>query len=432
MMLSDTQILFLLLIGLGLGAILMASFYNLFLYIFHKDRIFLYYSLMQFGLTGVLLYDSKIPKYFISSYDSESALYKLLSMFTLFFILMFTREFFNTNSRLPNLDKIVKYMLIFIVLNTPFYNSFIIFEFGLYLFIFLFILYIAYRALQDGFRWAKFFLIGWGVLIFTIFLDSFFDVDFDVEPFYFNPMMIGAVIEALIFSIVIAYKFKELKDEKEKEHLLLLQNSKLASLGELLGNIAHQWRQPLSRLGFMMMNIKIANSKKRETLLQNVQQELAYMSDTIDDFRDFYAPSKKKEKFLLSKELDKALSLVDMDGIEVVLNIKEEQEVFNYKSSFRQVVINILQNAKEVLLQKMIKDPKITVSIKKSIIHISDNGGGIEQQEIDKVFEPYFSTKEQGLGIGLYMSKMIIQKQMHGRLDVENADGGAKFTILFD
>lgn len=429
MMIDDIGIFSLFLIGLSLGAIMMALGYNLFLYLFHRDRIFLYYSLVQFGLVGVLLYDSHILQHFFNSFDANLTLYKLISMATLSFILLFTQEFFEMKKRFAHLNRIVNYILIFIILNIPFYESFIIFDYGLYLFIFLFILFVAFRALKVGFKWAKFFLAGWGVFIVSVFVDSF--VDFDLEPFSFTPMMAGAVIEAIIFSIVIACKFKELKDEKEKEHLLLLQNRKLSSLGELLGNIAHQWRQPLSRLGYMMMNIKIADNKEREKLLQDAQKELSFMSDTIDDFREFYAPSKQKEQFLLSDELKKALSFIDMDAIEVILEVKDDAKITNYRSFFRQVVINIVQNAKEVLLQQKITDPKIDILIDNNMIQISDNGGGIKEQDIERIFEPYFSTKEHGMGVGLYMSKVIVEKQMDGRLRVENSDRGAKFTLMF-
>ncbi len=424
----DFQLLYLIFVGLCLGAIMMVALYNLFLYIFNKEKMFLYYALMQSAIAVVLLHDTQVVQHFFPSFFSNF-FYQFSSYVALFFVVMFTRAFFDTSHTLPRLDIALKVSLFAIMIGIFFYPYFFIFDDGLYLLIFLFILFVAYLRYRDGFVLAKFFLLGWSIFIFSIFLDGFFDFDLDIAPFDFNPMLLGATIEAAILGITIAYKFKILKDRKEEERHLLLQQSKLASLAEMLGNIAHQWRQPLSRLGYMLMNLQYSDKKESEKLLKDAQNQLQYLSHTIDDFMHFYKPSQEKEHFAIATVYKEAKQLVDLKGIEVGVEIQTLEKIYNYKTLLGQVILNILQNSKNIFAQREIISPKISVIIDKHSIMIEDNAGGIAYKDIDKIFEPYVSGKEDGLGIGLYMSKMIIEKQMGGRLGVENGKDGAKFMI---
>jgi signal transduction histidine kinase len=212
-------------------------------------------------------------------------------------------------------------------------------------------------------------------------------------------------------------------------------------MGEMIGNIAHQWRQPLTHLSYNIMNIQDAfkhNSLDEVYLNKKVDEateQIEFMSQTIDDFKDFYAISKEKENFFLVEETKNALTIMlpalKQQDIGIMFVIKENLEIKNYKNEYKQVILNLLSNAKDVLVSRIILNPKIIITVENTQVTIADNGGGIESNVINKIFEPYFTTKEGNSGIGLYMSKMIVEKNMGGRLTVINGKEGAEFTMLF-
>jgi signal transduction histidine kinase len=234
--------------------------------------------------------------------------------------------------------------------------------------------------------------------------------------------------------------FKRTEQEK-----LLIQQSKLASMGEMIGNIAHQWRQPLGELSALLMNLQVKhkfNDLNGEVLLEGIQQcnkINAYMSNTISDFQNFFTPSKKKEVFEISEACERAIAILQASikyhNIEFHFDISEKIEVLGYPNEFSQALLNILSNAKDVLSSRQIINPYIRMQLKKGfkymLIVIEDNGGGIGLEHVDRIFEPYFTTKyaTQGTGIGLYMTKMIIENNMNGIINVKNTKEGALFTI---
>ncbi len=237
---------------------------------------------------------------------------------------------------------------------------------------------------------------------------------------------------------------EEIEKNREKEQLLV-QKSKFIALGEMISNIAHQWRQPLSELSSILMFIKFKysiNALDSETMQRKSQEAdrvLEYMSHTIDDFRNFFMPKKEKEEFNLLKEVQLVMNIIsstlDNYNIKIEMNIDENIKIITYLNEYKQVVLNILSNAKDILIDKNLKNPliKITVSEDKNyvILNIEDNGGGVLVEPKGKIFEPYFTTKEDsnGTGIGLYMSKIIVEKNMKGKLRVKNINDGAQFSI---
>lgn len=234
--------------------------------------------------------------------------------------------------------------------------------------------------------------------------------------------------------------FKRTEQEK-----LLIQQSKLASMGEMIGNIAHQWRQPLGESGAILMNLQVKqkfHDLNDEILLQSIEQcnkINAYMSNTISDFQNFFKPSKNKEIFEVSQACKRAISMLQASlkyhDIKCFFDISDKVEVLGYPNEFAQALLNILSNAKDALCERETKNPFISLKLKKGyqygLIAIEDNGGGIEPQYLDRIFEPYFTTKykRQGTGIGLYMTKMIIENNMDGVIKVENTKKGALFII---
>ncbi len=234
-------------------------------------------------------------------------------------------------------------------------------------------------------------------------------------------------------------------EEKTKQEKLLIQQSKLASMGNMIGNIAHQWRQPLSEINAVLMNMQVKkehddlSDEEFERSVEECDIILSHMSDTISDFQNFFKPSKEKTKFSLQEECKKASYIIESslkyNSIEFQIDIEDDCEVLGYPREFSQAILNILSNAKDVLKQRNIEKPYIKLTLKEgkryAIVKIEDNAGGVKSKIIDRIFEPYFTTKQRskGTGIGLYMSKIIIEDNMHGFIDVKNSKYGAIFTI---
>lgn len=234
------------------------------------------------------------------------------------------------------------------------------------------------------------------------------------------------------------------QEAKEKERMLIHQ-SKLASMGEMIGNIAHQWRQPLTQLGSILIGLELFYERDKLTKtrlnekIQEAEEQISFMSNTIDDFRSFFAPRREKTSFNIQNCLEKVLGLMHAslknNSIEYALHVKEDILITGYENEISQALINIFSNAKDVLLEREITSPKISIFIYKekdyAKIDIEDNAGGIRLQPVEKVFEPYVSTKHasSGTGIGLYMSKTIIEKSSNGYLSVKNSKEGAVFSI---
>ena len=246
------------------------------------------------------------------------------------------------------------------------------------------------------------------------------------------------------FNKMLTVKIKEALEEAKKKEKALLHQSRLAQMGEMISMIAHQWRQPLCEISgiFMEMETAAKFDKADKNFIQNEAKKgdkiISYMSKTIDDFRDFFKPVKTKEIFSLKYACEEAMSLASASlsskDIKLELYVKKDMQVNGYASEFAQVILNLILNAKDVLIQRDIIDPEILIKIDmdnvKVNISVSDNAGGIEKEILEKVFEPYFSTKKRvGTGLGLYMSKMIIEEKMGGKLFVENGEKGAIFCI---
>ena len=236
----------------------------------------------------------------------------------------------------------------------------------------------------------------------------------------------------------------ELEKNIEKDRLLIQQN-KLASMGEMLGNIAHQWRQPLNNINLLIYFIrdsygKISQDELKE-LIKDAKLQIDYMSQTIDDFRNFYKPSKEKVLFNIKESILQSSKIVNASlekhGIKFEI-IGINAQINSYENEFEQVIVNILNNAIDAKIVKSnsIKfNAKIKIEISAEndeiVISIFNNCGNIDEQIIEKIFEPYFTTKfeDKGTGIGLYMTKVIIEKNMQGKIEAKNLDDGVEFII---
>ena len=241
---------------------------------------------------------------------------------------------------------------------------------------------------------------------------------------------------------------QRVKDEVEANRFkdeMLNQQSRLAQMGEMISMIAHQWRQPLSAIsstaGVMKLDIMMGNYNKKffEKSLDKISDYSQHLSSTIDDFRGFFKDNKEQTKIRLEDIIESSLEIIgaalNNDNIKLVKNY-ECNEMFNsYPNELKQVVLNLIKNAEDALIEHNIENPIIylkTYKINKSyFLEIGDNAGGVPKDIVDNIFMPYFSTKKNkdGTGLGLYMSKTIIEDHCKGKLSVTNSDKGAVFTI---
>ncbi|KAB7888849.1 sensor histidine kinase [Poseidonibacter ostreae] len=232
-------------------------------------------------------------------------------------------------------------------------------------------------------------------------------------------------------------------EAKEKDRAMLHQ-SRLARMGTLINMISHQWRQPLSQLAGIIMELqaliecKKAKKKYINSSLSEATVILEHMSLTIEDFKKFFRPEKEKEYFYISKACEDAKALIKdtyvNEEIDLVFKILEDKEISGYRREYSQVILNLFINAKDELISKEIENKTVDLIIDviddNSVVIVKDNAGGIKMENMERIFEPYFSTKKSlGTGLGLYMSKMIIEKHMNGSLSVSNDDNGAVFKI---
>ncbi|MBF0556325.1 MAG: PAS domain S-box protein [Nitrospirae bacterium] len=243
--------------------------------------------------------------------------------------------------------------------------------------------------------------------------------------------------------------------KRQQQEQLLIQQSKMADMGEMIGLIAHQWRQPLNAIGMVVQDIKEAYNygELSEDYIKNTvdttMKQVFFMSKTIEDFKDFFKPAKEKVRFNVKSAIEGIISMFEhlfkKSDVDVSVRTGQDTMLFTdgYPNEFKQVILNIMNNSKDAITSKRESGDMIqgrieiniinNIEINKVIISISDNGGGIPGHIIDKIFDPYYTTKgEKGTGIGLYMSKTIIETNMGGSLEVSNVDGGAKFVIELD
>ncbi|MCP4970427.1 MAG: transporter substrate-binding domain-containing protein [Arcobacter sp.] len=241
-------------------------------------------------------------------------------------------------------------------------------------------------------------------------------------------------------------KIKEEINKNEKSTEQLIQQSRLAQMGEMISMIAHQWRQPLAAISATTNNLLIKiliDEKVNKTIFENelklINDYSGYLSSTIDDFRNFFKRDKEKVTFdlelLILKSINIIKTSIEYNNISIITKFNPNIIIYSYSTEIQQVILNILKNAEDVLIEKKQDFKKIEISTyinsNNAIIKINDNGGGINTSNIKKIFDPYFSTKvnKDGTGLGLYMSKIIINEHCNGKLTVLNELKGTSFVI---
>lgn len=292
-----------------------------------------------------------------------------------------------------------------------------------------------------------------------IFTTAFSDVGFfqeaielQVDGYILKPISLSA-LETKLVSLINTITLKAELDKKEE---MLLQTSKLAAMGEMIGNITHQWKQPLTTISMHVNNLKVDAELETITAASvmdyanGIEDQVQFLGKTIDDFRTFFIPNSSHSTYNMKEFLDKCIDLVqasfDSNTIKTIKEIDEKINSFGDPNQLTQAVINILNNARDSLKESEGLSKKLIfiVSAKEDsernlVIIIKDNGGGVPEDILDRIFEPYFTTKmdKGGTGLGLYITHTIISKNLHGSIRVDNDvfeyEGeeykGAMFTI---
>jgi len=463
-----------LLSGLYYGLFIIILLYNIVLYFFTRDKnyllyitfvtVFVFYQLSLDGI-GIAFIWGDYPWIVSHASPLGATGFAILAI-------VFARSFLHTE-KYSSLDKVLKTLLyltysIFIAIFILPYH-YVIQAIGSFAIIIpVALIYSGFTALKDGYRPARFYVLGWvfflgGCILFSL---NKFAIIGGFE-FMSRAMQIGSAVEMILLSWALGDRIKSIKDEylsksnelnktlqqqvkiglfKERQKdKMIIQQSRLAALGEMIEQIAHQWRQPLNTLALINQNLYFKyklesfNEEEFDKAHEQINDNLQYMSQTIDDFRDFYKTSQERETYNLEEVIHTALSLsesmINYAGIKTSITAKETCMVNNIKNEITQVVMNLLKNAHDALVEKRSKNREINFTLdclnNEVKLTIQDNAGGIPHNIIEKVFNPYFTTKNesQGTGIGLYMSRSIIQDHANGTIQVENKNEGACFII---
>jgi len=450
--------------ALFFGGMLVILIYNAILYVFSRNSIYAYYVAMVFILTlhhlslrGMISY---ISPHSLSEFQSNMPVY--YTSLAVISVLLFARKFLNLHKY--KLINLIIYLFFLILVAIMLFNSRdnYLLEFASHMAIVMSISleFIAiYLLVTKKEKYAKYFVGVW-----TITLSGFTGtalyhagiINLPTSHLFEATLM----AEALLFSIILASQMNELKNEKlqlslelleqnNREHQkdkIIQEQNKLVSMGEMLGEISHQWRQPLSEINAVVLNLDTDFNQKnltRETLnknLEHIEEVIEHMSQTIEDFNSYYKKNTQKVYITLEEIVYKAQNLLASSmkshNIQIDVEINEHSKVHAYTGKLIQVLIAIITNAKDALIENKVEAKKIYICVKmeknRHTITIEDNAGGIRVENIEKIFEPYFTTKfkGKGVGIGLYMSKKIIEEEANAQLSVENTLRGARFKII--
>lgn len=356
-------------------------------------------------------------------------------------------EFIDRDIKVPNNENILYlYPLFYLVYLTPlfFLTSYFLLSFKLFL------MFIQGRIFEK----KVFYILKAILFVFVLeniltpiiqiyYVDSInkiFKYSYEIREFYIYDRIIGLLIICFIMILswifFEALKLKKDSDEIELHKQSLVQKHKLSMLGDMLGFISHEWKEPLSRISSYLINIQINNKNTSiNEKIDSCQNEIQFMNNVLNDFKTFYISSSNKKTFLISKEIEYILTLIRSDlivnKIDVDFNsLEKHNECFvGQGNEFSQVLLILLTNSKEAFINRNIKNRKINISLVDNLVYYSDNAGGIDNKDIDKIFLTEFSTKKQNMGIGLHFAKLIVEEKLEAKITVNNIRNGLEFKI---
>ncbi|MDP3465192.1 MAG: 7TM diverse intracellular signaling domain-containing protein, partial [Sulfuricurvum sp.] len=462
-------------IGLYYGIFLIIFLYNALIFMYTKDSNYLRYILFLTSfIVWQLSFDGIGREYlwpewtWIIQHTSAA-----LIAFTAFSALYFGRYFLTTRLYLPKIDILILVLmgislfLASVSLIVP-YSKVIVYNTALVSIVPVVLLGAGIAVMRRGYRPARFYVAGWSSFLIgtTIFAFNKFDI---IPSFYGvnHVQQIGSAVEMIFLSWALADRvhllqreyidklnhLNETLSEKIRDALerarskdrLFAQQSRHAAMGEMIEQIAHQWRQPLNTLALINQNLYFKRQLGQcqevcyETAHNQFEEHLQYMSKTIDDFRNYYKMDKSKMPEDIGELAGIALRLSEVllkyARIQTNLVVHSSTKVMLAKNEMIQVFMNLIKNAHDVIKAREIESGEITITVSETMgrieVLVEDNAGGIENSVIEKVFDIYFTTKsdDEGTGLGLYMCRYIIEESFGGRIRVENSTKGAKFIM---
>ena len=431
--------------GIFFGGMLLLMLYNLFLYFLLHIRAYLYYVAYVFSIS---IYFLSIFGFSQRYFESYTYIFYLSSGAFFIFLTLFIQSILNLKKKLPFVNKVLNLFIFYFIIATltniyaleieSFTYAQLLFNIN-FLLVSIFILIIIgstyYLAYVKEDSIAKFYSFIWSAIALvglSLPLQYLNIITINIPSDYIFQFLI--LLEILFFSFILAYKINLVEREKKEQERILVQQNKLASMGEVVAMIAHQWRQPLSEINGVILNMDIdyqkqqLPQKKFNQYLDNIETTTAYMSKTINDFLDYFKHNKKIEEFSVSNLIEGTLNLVsaiNKNHINIEYIKHPEIILSSYKSELTQALLIILNNAIDACTE--VKNPHITIFIelrdKYIIISVKDNGLGISPEILDKIYNPYFTTKHEskGTGLGLYILKMIIEESMQGKVELQSS-----------
>lgn len=463
-------------VGIYYGLFIIILLYNSVLFIYTRDLNYLRYILFLVSFVlWQLSFDGLGIKYIWgdSRWLIEHGSSALIA-FTSFCALYFSRHFLNTPRYTPRIDKIILLMMgisLLMVAASSFlsYGKVIPVNALLASMMPILLLIAGLMVMRYEYQAARFYVAGWSSFLIATIIFAF--NKFDLIPSFYgvnHVQQLGSAVEMIFLSLALAHrvyllqreyigKLNHLNDslsdkvkialnEARLKDRLFVQQSRLAAMGEMIEQIAHQWRQPLHTLAlinqdmYVKQKLGICDEAYFDQSHERIDEHLQYLSKTIDDFRNFYKTDKSISLEDVGDLAADALRLSDVflkyAKIKTSLEVSTTRKVSIAKNEMIQVLMNLIKNAHDAILEQRISDGRVVISIEDYDtgikVCVEDNAGGIAPNVLEKVFDIYFTTKdpEYGTGLGLHMSKFIIEESFGGKIWVENISGGARFIIL--
>ncbi|MFY9142398.1 sensor histidine kinase [Sulfuricurvum sp.] len=458
------------------GVLFIITILNIFLLIEMKERIYAYYiGYVSSFIVFVCMFSGSYLTFGFSGWNEGL---HTVGTIVLAFMALFSATFLELKKYFPKINQIFKiFTMIFIIFgilisqNTPYATLFFNIVSSIFLIL---LLVVAVKTWLLGNIQTRCYLFALIIYMSTMGLMVLtFNALVNNTDFFRYAFLFGAFIEIIFFSLILANRFHAVKDDEirlqkellaekqknqecledeintqrreiQKQNAILFHQSRYAAMGEMISTIAHQWRQPLNTLALINQNLYInfklgkCTDESFEDSHHQFNEHLQYMSKTIDDFRNYYKDDKEKQPEDIGQIAELALHLSDVflnyAKIKTELIVTTEKKVNLTKNEILHVLMNLIKNSQDAIIERNIPSGKITITVEEegeSInIHVCDNAGGIPDEIRPKIFESYFSTKsENGTGLGLYMSKSIIENQYKGTLSFHNTDAGVCFTI---
>ena len=429
------------------------AFYNATLYFFNRRKEFLLYSLYMITPAIGLTYKYGLLFNYFHLYGRETYWFNLTAILMTAFLVLFLKQVLDTKE----MDRKINYLLnsvlylvvinvaIALVVNLTFAIE--IFKF-IFLYTFTIILYLGYYLYKTSHPLAKIFSIAYlfymsGMIITILAMSGAVEMNF----FTFHSGGLGLIMEGLLFSYLMHYNIKILEQKIRDQKEIIISKNKKAQLGDMISAITHQWKQPLSRITSITSLLEFKIDKKAKIPTKELSEKISqinsntiFLSDTINDFKDFFNPNIVANECDVALIIQRAIELSADDTmtkeITISTDINFTKKVNIHKNELLHIILNILQNSKEAFKrgEHEIKLIKIIgyMQDKKIYIDIIDNAGGIDKESLPFIFNEHYTTKEKksGSGIGLYLSKIILENHLKGSIEVKNINGGAMFRII--